>query len=569
MDVSVFENLSNELFMEIFEYFDGYNLYHAFINLNMRINRILQNSQIRVNFMGIDKKHIFDYYCTTVLPFFETIMSLKLQSMHMKIFTRLFDFERLTLLQSLTLDTIELNEMKKHVLPKLPTLSNIRFLKIFDFTNEFEELEDNIHQVVFKLPNLLHCHLPYCRFLSSSFATNIKHLKIHFHSFNDLIKLFNYIPSIEYLNVCLHRDVLNNDVDSFMPQFQSKLKYLKISVVNIKFDLIEILLSNLLHLQHLSFSAFNLEYVDGRRWVYLLSNYLTDLKRFQFDVKYCCLPKSFLGNISRIILTFQTEYWLEHQWYFVFNYCPLHEDFHFYSYPCKEKLYVTEMNIFQSKVPQMSDIYDYVDELYVTLSDMENDFEGLKNTIGSGYWTSNGSAFQNAHTLVLSNPEIYEPNNFSPSIKLLKDLNQLIIWPKLKHLSYFYRFEYLEVVLQHASNIVSLDLHEKEYFLKITKCYPKIEKFRFEEGFLTYEDIEQVCRVFPNIKHFTLCIESLERVYAILPALFEKCRSLNYICIFSDLKEFDSASFVEYASKIMKNFVFGNNRFRLWIWCEQ
>ncbi|CAF0955575.1 unnamed protein product [Didymodactylos carnosus] len=498
------------------------------------------------------------------------VISLKLHDIQVKLFTSYFDFEQFTLLQSLTLNTIRLNEMEKYILPKLSTLSNMQHLAIFDHSNTLEKLEVCIHQVIFRLPKLIRCHLPYCRLSasSSSCVTNIKYLTIYFHSYNDLIQLF-HISSVEYLNVYVCRDILT--IDMILPSnpFQSKLRYLKIKVSHIEFDLIESLLLNLGCLEYLSFSASNLEYIDGRRWEYILSNYLPNLKKFQIDVGYRVLPKSFLDNIIGIFTTFQTQYWLEHQWYFVFDFCPMEKYFRFYSAPYKSKCYDTEMKKFQSKMPQVNGIYDKVNDLKITMSETMLDVKHLINTIGDNYWTSTVQLFQNVQTLTLLSAEVVERNCSSSANNLaIVNLNQLIIWAKLTHLSYFYRLDLLDLVLEYATNIVSLYLPDENDLFKITKCYPKIHKLGFEEGVLAVQGVEQLRLVFPNIEHLTVHIESINHIYALLPILFQKCPRLNYLDIWSDLEAFSSKSFFQFGSKILNNFIFDNNNFHLWLWCD-
>ncbi len=51
---SCLENLSNELFYEIFDYSDGCDIYHVSANLNIRFQNLLFHSSIP---MKIDSKH--------------------------------------------------------------------------------------------------------------------------------------------------------------------------------------------------------------------------------------------------------------------------------------------------------------------------------------------------------------------------------------------------------------------------------------------------------------------------------------------------------------------------------
>ncbi len=45
--ITSIENLSNELFYEIFEYLDGLDIYIAFSNLNYRFQQLVTSSSIR------------------------------------------------------------------------------------------------------------------------------------------------------------------------------------------------------------------------------------------------------------------------------------------------------------------------------------------------------------------------------------------------------------------------------------------------------------------------------------------------------------------------------------------
>jgi hypothetical protein len=50
--------MSNELFMEIFEYYDLYSLFYSFGSLNSRIDNILHHCQVSVDF---DKVKLIDF----------------------------------------------------------------------------------------------------------------------------------------------------------------------------------------------------------------------------------------------------------------------------------------------------------------------------------------------------------------------------------------------------------------------------------------------------------------------------------------------------------------------------
>ncbi|CAF4388605.1 unnamed protein product, partial [Rotaria sordida] len=59
--ISSIENLSNELFNEIFDYLDGIDIYLAFSNLNHRFQQLLTSSSIlyKIELIHISSKEIF------------------------------------------------------------------------------------------------------------------------------------------------------------------------------------------------------------------------------------------------------------------------------------------------------------------------------------------------------------------------------------------------------------------------------------------------------------------------------------------------------------------------------
>ncbi|CAF1246733.1 unnamed protein product [Rotaria sordida] len=75
-----FENLSNELFYEIFDYFEGYKLYKAFSNLNSRFQALLTCSSLRLKIdLCFHPEAILQYFANSiVVPNKDRIISLSL-----------------------------------------------------------------------------------------------------------------------------------------------------------------------------------------------------------------------------------------------------------------------------------------------------------------------------------------------------------------------------------------------------------------------------------------------------------------------------------------------------------
>ncbi|CAF4959069.1 unnamed protein product [Rotaria sp. Silwood1] len=68
-----FELFSTEILYEIFDYLSSYDIFHAFINLNHRLNNIINVYPLKVDLRNISRLK-FDYICYYLRP--EQIISL-------------------------------------------------------------------------------------------------------------------------------------------------------------------------------------------------------------------------------------------------------------------------------------------------------------------------------------------------------------------------------------------------------------------------------------------------------------------------------------------------------------
>ncbi|CAF3309914.1 unnamed protein product [Rotaria socialis] len=78
----LFENLSNEIVYDIFEYLDAYHVYQAFYNLNKRFRNILMLSSfpIKLNTSNISKSSFHNYYEQFIVPSEHRISSMYLSN---------------------------------------------------------------------------------------------------------------------------------------------------------------------------------------------------------------------------------------------------------------------------------------------------------------------------------------------------------------------------------------------------------------------------------------------------------------------------------------------------------
>ncbi|CAF5040113.1 unnamed protein product, partial [Rotaria sp. Silwood1] len=78
--VTHFEDLSNEIIYEIFEYLDYLHVYQSFFDLNIRFRKIFTNSNfpIKINISSISKSIFQRYYTHIIIPYQHRIISLSI-----------------------------------------------------------------------------------------------------------------------------------------------------------------------------------------------------------------------------------------------------------------------------------------------------------------------------------------------------------------------------------------------------------------------------------------------------------------------------------------------------------
>ncbi|CAF1644744.1 unnamed protein product, partial [Didymodactylos carnosus] len=135
------ENISNELFVEICDYLDVYDIYYSFYNLNLRMNQIINSLNVHVN-LHYSSKQRFDYCCKFILPYlYNSLVYLTLSNEEtigqILLFTNIFPLENFIRLRSLTLLGIKTNDLH-YILPKLSNLNYLSYINV-----EVEDLLEN------------------------------------------------------------------------------------------------------------------------------------------------------------------------------------------------------------------------------------------------------------------------------------------------------------------------------------------------------------------------------------------------------------------------------------------
>ncbi|CAF1459979.1 unnamed protein product [Rotaria sordida] len=240
--INCIEDLSNEIFYEIFDYLDGYDVYNAFSNLNNSFENLLIKSSLLMK-IQISSTSEFDYHYKELI---------NLNKHHILSFH--FNNELIlgTIMQSsLSHLTVCLNHCSTNV--------------------------GKIYSMVFKLPLLKYFKSVISDYPASDLTlpiatkgrySSIEYLCMyHFFTLDHLPHLLSYLPPLIYLN-CF--DIFQSNVvvqfDILTPLMN--LKHLSISVHNLTFDRFEkflIKISSQLRLLSVKVQGINKNYLEADR----------------------------------------------------------------------------------------------------------------------------------------------------------------------------------------------------------------------------------------------------------------------------------------------------------------
>jgi len=253
------ENLSNELFYEIFDYLDGLDIYLAFSNLNYRFEQLVKSSSIRfkINLDHLTTKEIF---LTNYNEIKHQICSIYFQlpksyiNQLLTLLTIDFSFNHL---QSLLIEDIQEDKLISLLinLSDLPCLFSLNIKTI----HLIEDL-NNIYQLIFALPTLkynkLYLYGNECS-ISISMSNNkqlstIEYLHIaHRYTFHELSALISYTPELRHLNLS-HTNKYDSNVEDILPINLNYLINISIYTYYLNFDEFEFFIEkiNLLKFQN-------------------------------------------------------------------------------------------------------------------------------------------------------------------------------------------------------------------------------------------------------------------------------------------------------------------------------
>jgi hypothetical protein len=343
MSISTFENLANEVLLDIFDHLRPIDVIHGFSMLNDRLQYLILQHRMHIDLATNISFNEFNEYCSNIfLNYSSCIYSIRLSNVEtcgsMKIFFEKFSQINLLFPNLLTMSFIEPteNDYKDILNLKHLTSIHVKYQKTGKelqsallFNNPYLETYDKnnfLIEILFFLFD--RCILSFNEILSiNKFQPNLtlKRLVLDNFYINDLHTIFQFYPSLQHLTI--HR--LNVNFQGFLPPFTKPFQTLRTLKLNciytVRFEYIAHLLFFLPRLIRLTVIAIGIDFLSSERWIRLLTS-LEQLRILILDIK--AVSSTFDDELS---LSFLTGFW--RRWHVAVDYSQDNHKFHLYTVP--------------------------------------------------------------------------------------------------------------------------------------------------------------------------------------------------------------------------------------------
>ncbi|CAF3914391.1 unnamed protein product [Rotaria sp. Silwood1] len=324
------ELFPNEILFDLFDYFDGVDLFHTFYNLNSRFNFLLyqQYRFYSFNFNFISKRN-FDLICKQHLSFVTNqILALRISDnanfpRQVNLFiSYMSSFSQFTHLQSLSLSYLHSYNILMKIIDECHQLGHLThlYMKSCYFPKDQGDFLLIINKV-WSLLKLTHCY----------FQINIEE--------QEFFRIPTTISSsLQCLSVC--GSVLKSYQINALIDHTIHLRYLSIPIefdiyegyksssfliptnLNITITYLynfEKLISFFRHTSNLCRLRITLSFniIDGHQWEHIIHNYLPKLRVFRFNMsKRLCYDDNIKKQVDELIDSFSSSFWInDHQWF--------------------------------------------------------------------------------------------------------------------------------------------------------------------------------------------------------------------------------------------------------------
>jgi hypothetical protein len=219
--------LPNEIFLDLFDYFNGIDLLRGFYGLNSRFNVLLykQFRSYRFRFDSVSKRH-FDLICQQHLPFImNQVIALHLSDFREtpeQTFLFLFyipSFRQFTHLRSITLFSLRSYEILLKLLDQCQHLSHLNHFKLYSCSLSNSSVDYQlIVNKVWSLPKLTHCYFNIDInknrnfFVSTIISRSLEYVTIFPRAlqWSQITELLEYTPRLKHLSTFIYGPI-NDD----------------------------------------------------------------------------------------------------------------------------------------------------------------------------------------------------------------------------------------------------------------------------------------------------------------------------------------------------------------------
>jgi hypothetical protein len=319
------EDISNELFHEIFDYLDGCEIFLAFSNLNQRFHRLLNSSSLPLKIrFNVTTVELYNDVCREVVLFNkQQISAIQLAMLpHVRPFlSSLIIDSSFNRLEALNIQQI-LPDLLKPLLIKLASLPRLSLLTIYTW-NRFKNLNE-IYRLIFALPMLKYyefalitddCPVTLPMAKKKQF-NNIEHLEmVHSCTFNEIARIVSYTPYLNHLGI--YHTIQHDSINGMsLPMKLSKLTHLSIHGVLIPFDQLEMFIKHIhcqLKVLHFITQSEDFTYLNADRWERFISENLPQLEEFKFQYYKETIDRN-KSSIFKRQNQFTSPFWIARKW---------------------------------------------------------------------------------------------------------------------------------------------------------------------------------------------------------------------------------------------------------------
>jgi hypothetical protein len=313
-------------------------MYQAFSNLNTRFEHLLACSSLPLKLLSFscelhDFKHRFTQIVTSNTS---RIVSLRLlSSFSVKLFLHMFSIDLLfTRLECLFLDEIHTDNLLP-LLNHLTLLPRLHYLSI-NVSYYVQDLNSDmdIYRLIFRLPVLNYCNVSFKHHgelvelpiaaSKQEHNNTLKHLTISSECetyFDELYALLSYTPRLTHLSCHYLSEFCT--IPTEVPVLIPNLTNVSLTLHHVPFDQFELFISHMcaqLKRLHISTEG-DKSYLNADQWQRLILCHMSHLLTFDFQFEDCiCNLDEEQGTYHSLIDRFTSQFWMEHRWYFSYEF---------------------------------------------------------------------------------------------------------------------------------------------------------------------------------------------------------------------------------------------------------